>query len=143
MAILITFNEARFIADIKRYLIATRAEVDDAVREAAFRARSRLLPYTAVDTGRLRAAWTPATRRRLMTWAMTNDTPYGPHLEFGLYTRVGPRTVQLGPRDLGHGFKAPGGIYSLQSPHGMVSRALAEEHDALRHSLDAALKQNW
>lgn len=138
----IVLDTKTFIKAVKDYLAATDRTMDSYVKEIAYRVRTRLRAYTPVDTGRLVGNWAGPTKTADNEYTVSNDTPYAAVVEYGGYPGVGPRTVELQGRDLGEGYNAEPGIYSLQAPHGMVRRALADEARNLKLLTDA-IKKNW
>lgn len=63
--------------------------------------------------GALKVAWLLGPNP--VGYEITNDKPYGPVVEFGLYPGVGPRTIETSD-----------GIFSTQAPVGMVRLTLTE-----------------
>lgn len=126
-------------------LFAHRAEVgcEQVLEETGRQVRDVVISTSPVDTGRLKRSWGPVTRRGRLTWGFGTPFPYAPILEYGGYTRTGPRTVALGGGDLGEGFVAGSGIYSTQAPLGFVRRALAQVAPVLRQRLTEAVARAW
>ena len=133
---------ASFEAKLTRFGAAVRTGGAKAT-EAQMRDVHRVIVLTApVDTGRLRRSWPPPTARGSdMIWGTGTTLDYAPTLEYGGYRRVGPRTVEAGPGDLGAGFTAGAGIYSSQAPLGFVRRALAGAAQPYRRRLQNLVQQ--
>lgn len=113
------------------------------LEEMARDLRSRVVATTPVDTGRLKRSWSPVTRRARLTWGFGTSLYYAPILEYGGYTRTGPRTVALGGGELGAGFVAGAGIYSTQAPLGFVRKALAQTAPVLRRRIPEVVARAW
>lgn len=97
-----------------------------------------------VDTGALRRSWTPpAHRGGPLLWGFGTDRHYAPTLEYGGYSKVGPRTIHLGGGHLGAGFVAGAGIYSTQAPLGFVRKALAQVCPAFREAMRVVVRTAW
>ena len=128
---------ASFEAKLTRLTAAVRTGGAKAT-EAQMRDVHRVIVLTSpVDTGALRASWTPPTARGSdLIWGTGTSIAYAPTLEYGGYRRVGPRTVELGGGDLGVGFVAGAGIYSTQAPLGFVRRALVGAVTPYRRRLE-------
>ena len=96
---------ASFEAKLTRFGAAVRTGGAKAT-EAQMRDVHRVIVLTApVDTGRLRRSWPPPTARGSdLIWGTGTTLDYAPTLEYGGYRRVGPRTMEAGPGDLGAGF---------------------------------------
>ena len=103
-----------------------------------------IVAATPVDSGDLKASWSQATQAGdALTWQVSTDVYYAPILEYGGYRTPGPRTARLGGGDLGAGFMAGAGVYSLQAPLGWVRRALAGTVQPFRVRLREVLRQAW
>ena len=115
-----------------------------AVQSQAKSLRQVIVNTTPVDTERLKGSWSQATQfGDELTWQVSTDVPYATILEYGGYRNPGPRTARLGGRDLGAGFIAGPGVYSLQAPLGWVRRALAGTVAPFRLRLREVLRQAW
>lgn len=112
--------------------------------EAQMRSIRQVIIHTSpVDTGRLKASWSPVTPRGPLAYGCGTSLHYASTLEYGGYGRVGPRTIRLGGGDLGAGFVAGSGIYSQQAPLGFVRKALAGSVRQFRLRLRNILRQGW
>jgi hypothetical protein len=135
---------ARFQARMQTFVGRVREEGSRAVQAQMQAVRQTIVATSPVDTGRLRASWSPVTQRGdPLIWGTGTTLDYAPTLEYGGYTRVGRRTVAIGGGDLGAGFVAGGGIYSRQAPLGFLRKALAEAAPQLRMRLTNMLQQTW
>lgn len=105
--------------------------------------RQVIVNTSPVDTGRLKASWSPVSPRGPMAYGTGTNVHYAPTLEYGGYTKVGPRTVRLGGAPLGAGFVASSGIYSLQAPLGFVRKALAGSVRQFRLRMRNILRSAW
>lgn len=135
---------ARFTSRLQGFAQRLVTDGGKAVEDQAQDTRQVVIAATPVGTGFLQAHWGPVTQQGdPFTWGFSNDTPYGPILEYGGYQRIGDKTVGLAGGDLGEGFVAGPGIYSRQAPLGFVRRALAQAAPALRTRLATVLRQAW
>ena len=103
----------------------------------------QIVATSPVDTGALKRSWTSPTQRGPLRWATGTDKHYAETLEYGGYSRVGPRTVALGGGDIGEGFVAGAGIYSQQAPLGFVRKALAQATPRLRLRVRTVVPEVW
>lgn len=135
---------AKFDAKVQR-TIRVMQDLGAKATEAQMRDVHRVIVVTSpVDTGRLRRSWPlPTSRGNALTWGTGTTLEYAPRLEYGGYTRVGPKTVQLGGGSLGYGFEADAGIYSQQAPLGFVRKALAAAAEPYQRRLRNALQAAW
>jgi len=139
---------ARYTSKLSQFGGLLRQQGSLAVKAQATSVREVIVRTSPVDTGFLRAHWSPAQQRGdPLTWGTSTDVPYAPTLEYGGYRRVGraqpPKTVRLGGGDLGAGFIAGAGIYSTQAPLGWVRRALAGAHPQYMLRLQNMLRDAW
>jgi len=105
--------------------------------------RQVIINTSPVDTGHLKASWSPVRAVGSLAYACGTNVHYAPTLEYGGYPRVGPRTIRLGGGEIGAGFVAGPGIYSQQAPLGFVRKALAGSVRQLRLRIRNVLKQGW
>ena len=86
-----------------------------ASEDAGKTVRNLVRGRTPFRTGAMKRSWSPLER---VSGGFTfgSDRDYAEMLEYGLYRRVGPRTVQAGD-----------GIYSRQAPGGMIRPILDDE----------------
>lgn len=135
---------AKFEAKLQAYLQEIRVGGAKAT-EIQMRDVHRVIVLTSpVDTGRLRASWPlPTSRGSDLIWGTGTTLDYAPKLEYGGYTRVGPKTVRLGGGSLGYGFEADAGIYSQQAPLGFVRRALAGAAESYLLRLRNVIQGAW
>ena len=136
-------NTKEFRRAVSRFLDVTERGTDDVMLEIATRVKVGILQKTPIDRNRLFTSWVGPTRQAAGQYRIANDRPYALVVEYGGYPGVGPKTVKLGPRDLGHGFTANSGIYSTQAPHGMVRRTLAQETEGIAERISEMHKKHW
>ena len=134
---------ARFKASLQQFTKATNDATTTAVQITALNTLGVTRVQTPVDTGALRASWRGPRSRGKYTWSYGTTLPYAPVLEYGLYTRVGPRTTHGGGADLGEGFIIGAGIFSKQAPIGMMRKALAVAKPGLYQRLITAHQRQW
>lgn len=139
---------ARFTSKLGQFGGALRQQGSLAVQAQMRSVHAVIVATSPVDTGFLRAHWSPVHQRGdPLIWGTSTDVPYAPTLEYGGYRSVGrripPRTVRLGGGDLGAGFTAGAGIYSTQAPLGWVRRALAQAQPQYLVRLQQMLRQAW
>ncbi len=133
----------KFTARTSRYAQMVRVAGSKAVYAQMVNVRQRIIQTTPVDTGNLRAHWSPVLQRSALSWGIGNDRVYAPVLEYGGYRRLGPRTIEAGPMDLGEDFEAPEGIYSKQAPLGLTRKELVESGKQFRERILNTIKQTW
>lgn len=135
---------ARFTSRLRSFRLQVEQQGAQAVRDQAISVQRVIVRTSPVDTGRLRASWTPAQERgNPLTWGTSTHLHYAPTLEYGGYRRQGPRTVYVGGGDLGAGFVAGPGIYSTQAPLGFVRKALAQASPQLQQRIRTVLRRTW
>jgi len=80
-------------------------------------------PYRK-SSGHLKGSWSDVY---LTEGGLTFENPveYGPTLEYGLYPRVGPRTMMMGGSARAGSFS--GGIYSKQAPGGILGPMIEDD----------------
>lgn len=118
---------------------------DAAVHDQMVSVRQRIIQTTPVDTGNLRAHWSPVIKRRDLVYGIGNDRVYAPVLEYGGYRRVGPRTMEAGPAMLDEygEFEAPEGIYSRQAPLGWTRKALIAGKPQFLLRINNVVRRQW
>lgn len=124
-----------------RDLVTTRGA--QAVEAQVRSIRQVVINTSPVDTGRLKASWSPVSQRGTLAYGFGTQVHYAPTLEYGGYPRVGPRTIRLGGAPLGAGFVAGAGIYSQQAPLGFVRKALAGSVRQFRLRMRNIVRQAW
>ena len=144
----ISINAGAMVAKFKSHMRTVEQKVREggskAVQSQAKSLRQVIVNTTPVDSGDLKASWSQATQAGdALTWHVSTDVAYAPILEYGGYRTPGPRTTRLGGGDLGAGFTAGAGVYSLQAPLGWVRRALAGTVQPFRVRLRGVLRQAW
>lgn len=118
---------------------------DTAVHDQMVNVRQRIIQTSPVDTGNLRAHWSPVLKRRDLVYGISNDRVYAPVLEYGGYRRLGPRTLRAGPAMLDDSgeFEAPEGIYSTQAPLGWTRKALIEAKPQYLLRINNVVRRQW
>ena len=142
ITISLSATAARFHANMHRFSGVTAGLTTNAVRDTALQALAAARAGTPVDTGALRKAWRGPRREATYTYSFGNTQHYAPTLEYGLYTRVGPRTTQGGGATVGDYVIAPG-IFSKQAPVGMLRKALAMAKPGLYQRILTAHQRTW
>ena len=137
------WNSPAFSNFIQRFVRASENEIDNIARRSADRVRNSIVEKTAIDTGALLRSWSGPSRHGPFDYRVSTTVEYAVTLEYGRYEVEGPRTVALGGSVLGAGYVAGPGIYSTQSPYGMVRRALAEESPVYIKRLQDMLRRAW
>ena len=139
-----TFDNKRFSDVVSRFLDITDQDTVATLSFISLRVHSRILGRTAVGaTGRLQRGWKTPVRFEELAFKITTDVPYAPTLEYGAYPGVGPKTIALGTKRFGFGITVGSGIFSSQSPHGMVRRSLAEEATQLVGEIKETHQRRW
>ncbi len=135
---------ARFESKLQRFQRQVRTLGAQAT-ETQMRDIHRVIVLTSpVDTGALRQSWPlPTPRGSDLIWGTGTSLDYATKLEYGGYSKVGPRTVQLGGGTLGHDFVADAGIYSQQAPLGFVRKALVGAVEPYQRRLRNVLQSAW
>jgi len=133
-----------FARRIATFLRQTDQDTRHTLAFIALRVRSSIIRRTPVGaTHRLQRGWKAPVQVDQFTMKITTSVPYAPILEYGGYPGVGPKTAALSARELGHGLRAEAGIYSLQAPHGMVRRGLAENAGYLLEEIRTSHQRRW
>jgi len=105
--------------------------VKGAVWKVMFALRKSAQARSPVDTGYFKRNWSMPKKIRdsnkQFGYFFENQTPYSDDLEYGLYTKVGAKTVAI-----------EGGIFSRQAPGGILSQIMNDE-DYMKSAFDAAL----
>lgn len=106
--------------------------VRGAVWKLMFAIRGSAQNMSPVDTGKFKKSWSMPRKNKddakgFGYW-FENTTDYGDCLEYGLYPKVGKKTVSVA-----------GGIYSRQAPGGIVNQILNDE-SYMKSAFDAALE---
>lgn len=143
ITISVTASAARFASRLTRLKNHVETQGAKAVEAQARSVRQVVIATSPVDTGALKASWSPVTARGPLAYGFSNPKDYAATLEYGGYPRVGPRTIRLSGGDLGAGFVAGPGIYSQQAPLGFVRKALAGAVPQLRLRIRNMLSQGW
>ena len=144
ISITMTATAARFASRLQGFARRMADDGSKAVQVQAVALRAELVATSPVDTGYLRAHWSPVTPGSSpLVWKIQNSAPYAPILEYGGYRGIGPKTVGLGGGSLGEGFVAGAGIYSRQAPLGFVRRALANTAEPLRVRIRTLIGRAW
>jgi hypothetical protein len=138
-----TAMSAKFQSRVGRMQSFVETEGAKAVEAQMHSIRQVIINTSPVDTGRLKASWSPVTGRGTLAFGCGTAVPYASTLEYGGYSRVGPRTIHLGGAPLGAGFVAQAGIYSQQAPLGFVRKALAGASRQFRLRMRNVLRQGW
>lgn len=133
----------KFHAKLQSFQQLLRSNASKAVHDQMIKVRGDIINTTPVDTGNLRAHWSTVRQRSELSWGIGNDRMYAPILEYGGYKRVGPRTIEAGPADLGEGFEAPEGIYSQQAPLGWTRKALVANNAQFRQRILNTVVRTW
>jgi len=136
---------ARFKAIAAHVSLGVFRDGDAAVHDQMVSVRQRIIQTSPVDTGNLRAHWSPVIERRDLVYGIGNDRVYAPVLEYGGYHRVGPRTIQAGPAMLDDSgeFEAPEGIYSRQAPLGWTRKALIVAKPQYLLRINNVVRRQW
>lgn len=138
-----TGMSAKFQSKVTQMRAQLTTEGNKAVEAQMVSIRQVIVNTSPVDTGRLKASWSPVRQVREMAYATATGLHYAATLEYGGYPKVGPKTVRLGGGELGAGFVAEGGIYSRQAPLGFVRKALAGSVTQFRLRIRNILRQAW
>ena len=139
-----TATATRFASRLQGFARRMADDGSKAVQAQAVALRAELVATSPVDTGYLRAHWSPVTPGSSpLAWKVQNSAPYAPILEYGGYRGIGLKTVGLAGGSLGAGFVAGAGIYSRQAPLGFVRRALANTAEPLRVRIRTLLGRAW
>ena len=138
-----TGMSARFQSKVTAMRSALETDGRKAVEAQVQSIRQLVINTTPVDTGNLKARWGPVSERGTLAYGFGNPTDYGSTLEYGGYTKVGPRTIRMGGGALGAGFVADPGIYSRQAPLGFVRKALAQSVGQFHLRLRNILRTAW
>ena len=133
----------KFTSRMREVWHEVEVEGNKAVEAQTRNVRQMVIATTPVDTGRLKASWSPATNRGRLTWGFGTHLDYANKLEYGGYTGVGQRTMRLGGGDLGAGFIAEAGIYSRQAPLGFVRKALAKNAPQFLLRVENVVRRAW
>ena len=110
--------ELEGLEDIQQMLQAVPEMAELAIEDAAKTLRNLVIGRSPVypGSGALKRSWSNVQRTSTgFTFGTNRD--YAEILEEGLYTRVGPRTVQVGE-----------GIFSRQAPGGIIAPLLADSN---------------
>ena len=134
---------ALFALEVDRLRATLPQATDTAVRQTMEDAGAYMDETVPVDSGDLSRNRSPVRQDGPGTYSVTYDLPYAGILEYGGYPGTGPKTVQLGPADVGADFLAGAGIYSRQAPHGWVRKALVHVKPQLHTRVLAAVRTVW
>jgi len=126
-----------------KVILRLTPDLEKMLSEVMGQVRQVISATAPVDTGALNRSWTPPALLGLLRVGVSTDRHYAPRLEYGGYTRTGPRTVALGGGNLGDGFVAGPGIYSTQAPLGFVRKALVRAAPVVRTRTMDVVAQIW
>lgn len=143
MIITLTLATDAWDQHMQGFLKRLDTNVDAAVRQSLEDAGAQMDETVPVDTGDLSrnrlTPYSPAPR----VWATGYTLPYAAILEYGGYTRVGPRTAHVAGGNIGAGFAGQAGIYSKQAPLGWVRKALASVEKTFHARVLTAARAAW
>jgi hypothetical protein len=123
------FNTNAFLNRLQSVTAAQERAVDRYVAETAVDIEGDIREATPVDTGALRASW-HRQRMEAAHWRIATNLHYAVTVEYGLYARVGPGTVE-----------SDGGIYSRKAPAGMMRITLAKHRPDFGAGVLRALRE--
>lgn len=118
------------------------AQADAVARAEAGELRDDIVKGSPVDKGTFRAAWQGPTKVGVAHYRVTNNTDYGPTIEYGGYPGVGPKTARVGATVLPGGVEVNSGIYPSQRPAAPVRQGISKRTLPLREALAKVLRQS-